>query len=78
MESEPLDGLHGIHNLYTMDKLCVLIEKRDGQRQVQYSDERPDNSFWIKSWHFVSLSTEKIDEIENATLQRVQDILKTL
>lgn len=61
-----------------MDKLCVLIEKRDGQRQVQYSDERPTPSLWIREWYYVSLSTEKIDEIESTTYDKVQDILKTL
>ena len=61
-----------------MNKLCVLIESRDGQRQIQYSDERPDPSFWIREWYYVTLSTEKIDEIERTTHDKVQDILKTL
>jgi len=61
-----------------MDKLCVLIDKRDGTRDLVYSDERPAPNFFIREWKYIRLSEEKIKEIDEATHRRVQDILKTL
>lgn len=61
-----------------MEKTCVLIEHIDWKREVVYSDDRIDPNFWIKQWYFVNLTTEKIDEIERATIDRVQEILNTL
>ena len=59
-------------------KTCVLVEKTDWKREIIYSDERLAPNFWIRQWYFVRLSTEQIDEIEKATTEKVQDILKTL
>jgi dTDP-4-dehydrorhamnose reductase len=61
-----------------MDKLCIVIEKTNWKREVRYSDEKPERNFWIREWHYARLSSEKIDEIERSTLDRLQEILKDL
>ncbi len=61
-----------------MNKTCTLIEHIDWQREVIYSDDRIDPNFWIRQWYFVNLTTEQIEEIETATIDKVQMILKTL
>ena len=61
-----------------MYKVCTLGEKRDWTRDVVYNNERRQPDFFTKQWWFVSLTTEQIQEIEEATVEKVQQILKTL
>ena len=61
-----------------MNKVCTVAEKSDWTREIVYSDERRQPSFWINNWHFVSITEEQIEEIESSTTKKVQEILKTL
>ncbi len=61
-----------------MNTVCTLIENIDGKRKIEFSQEEVSPSFWVKTWKYVSLNQDKIDEIMNAEYKDVQDILKTL
>lgn len=67
-----------------MNTVCTLIENIDGKIKIQYSQVSKEDlspNFWMRTWKYVSLTQEKIDEIlsiKDWDMKKIQDLLKTL
>ncbi len=54
---------------------------KDWTRKLQYSQEDIEPNFYMRTWKYVSLTQEKINEIlsiEEWNIPKIQEILKTL
>lgn len=58
--------------------ICSLITYRDNTHAIRYSDAKVEESFFIKQWEYRDIPKEKIEEIEQATTDKVENILKSL
>ena len=56
----------------------ILIEHRDHSHSVRFTEERPEHSYWIRRWEYKELTTEQIEEIKNASIKRVEELLSNL
>ena len=58
--------------------IVTLIEKRDNSHEIRYSDERVQPNFFIRGWHYKSITEEQLEEVKRATTDQVETILKRL
>lgn len=58
--------------------ICSLLTYRDGTHAIRYSDAKVEESFFIKQWEYKDIPKEKIEEIEKATTDQVENILTKL
>lgn len=58
--------------------ICSLITYKDNTHVIRYSDAKVEESFFIKEWQYIELPKEKIEEIEQATTDQVENILTKL
>lgn len=56
----------------------ILIEHRDHSHSVRFTEERPEHSIFIRQWEYRELTTEQIEEIKNASIKQVAEILSKL
>jgi len=56
----------------------TVIKHSDWTRSMQYWIQHLAQSRWIESFTYLSISQEQLEEIKNATTDKVQDILSKL
>lgn len=58
--------------------IVTLIEKRDNSHEIRYSEQPVQQNYFIREWKFKRITEEQLEEVKNATTDKVESILKKL
>jgi len=58
--------------------IVTLIEKHDNSHEIRYSDERVQPNFFIRCWHYKNITEDQLEEVRNATTDKVESIIRKL
>lgn len=59
-------------------KTVALIEHKNNTHSIRYSDEQVEPNFFIRQWKFVRITEQQLEEVKNATADKIESILKRL
>ena len=56
----------------------ILIKHRNNTHSMKYPWEWLTDNFFIKQWHYKSITEEQLEEVKRATTDKVESILRKL
>jgi len=58
--------------------IVTLIEKRDNSHEIRYSEQPVQQNYFIREWKYKSITEEQLEEVKNATTDKVESIISKL